>query len=220
MCFVCCYGSHIQCPQNLRANARNFFFTCCFLSPCVKSLYGDNQGLKVSVYTGQIKPQGPGDKCKFFSEQKIKIVFHTRWIWEECDYCIIFKLILTHKRKTISTSQGLRASSLQFTSPLEFNAIFRDGFTLLRELTAGSKIRDPVPAKFKHVTNIVTCTLICCDYITYVPALKFPKSWLRTLGYWQKTHHFFFSHKWGTRFKYLSKLCPYILMYSALHIMQ
>ena len=31
----------------------------------------------------------------------------------------------------------------------------------------GSKIRDPVPAKFKHVTNIKTCT--------YVPALKFPK---------------------------------------------
>ena len=53
-----------------------------------------------------------------------------------------------------------------------------------------------------------------------MPALKFPKSWLRTLGYRQKIHHFFFSHKWGTRFKYLSKLCPYILMYSALHIMQ
>ena len=35
-----------------------------------------------------------------------------------------------------------------------------------------------------------------------------------------KIHHFIFSHKWGTRFKYLSKLCPYILMYSALHIMQ
>ena len=28
--------------------------------------------------------------------------------------------------------QGLRASSLQFTSPLEFNAIFRYGFTLYR----------------------------------------------------------------------------------------
>ena len=53
-----------------------------------------------------------------------------------------------------------------------------------------------------------------------MPALKFPKSWLRTLGYRQKIHLFFFSHKWGTRFKYLSKLCPYILMYSALHIMQ
>ena len=53
-----------------------------------------------------------------------------------------------------------------------------------------------------------------------MPALKFPKSWLRTLGYWQKIYHFFFSHKWGTRFKYLSKLCTYILMYSALHIMQ
>ena len=72
--------------------------------------------------------------------------------------------------------QGLRASSLQFTSPLEFNAIFRDGFTLQHGLTAGSKIRDPVPAKFKHVTNIVTCMLLCCDYVTYVPALKFPKS--------------------------------------------
>ena len=116
--------------------------------------------------------------------------------------------------------QSLRASSLQFTSPLEFNAIFCDGFTLRHELTAGSEIRDPVLAKFKYVTNIVTCTLLCCDYVTYVPALKFPKSWLRTLGYRQKIHHFFFSHKWGTHFRYLSKLCPYILMYSALHIMQ
>ena len=26
-----------------------------------------------------------------------------------------------------------------------------------------SKIRDPVPAKFKHVTNIKTCMLLCCD---------------------------------------------------------
>ena len=51
-------------------------------------------------------------------------------------------------------------------------------------------------------------------------AVKFPKSWLRTLGYRPKIHHFFFSHKWDTRFKYLSTLCPYILMYSALHIMQ
>ena len=92
-------------------------------------------------------------------------------------------------------TQGLRASSLQFTSPLEFNAIFRDGFTLRHELTAGSKIRDPVPAKFKHVMNIVICTLLCCDYVTCVLALKFPKSWLRTLGYRQKIHHFFFSHK-------------------------
>ena len=73
-------------------------------------------------------------------------------------------------------AQGLRASSLQFTFPLEFNAIFRDCFTLRHELTAGSKNRDPVPAKFKHVTNIVICPLLRCDYITYVPALKYPKS--------------------------------------------
>ena len=67
----------------------------------------------------------------------------------------------------------------------------------------------------------------CNLYVYYVVITSrtcrhwnFPKSWLRTLGYRQKIHHFFFSHKWGTRFKYLSKLCPYILMYSALHIMQ
>ena len=64
--------------------------------------------------------------------------------------------------------QGLRASSLQFTSPLEFNAIFRDGFTLRRDFTAGSKIRDHLTAKFKHVTAIVTCTLLCCDDVTYM----------------------------------------------------
>ena len=31
--------------------------------------------------------------------------------------------------------------------------------------------RDPVPAKFKHVTNIETCTLLCCDHITLWKAL-------------------------------------------------
>ena len=31
--------------------------------------------------------------------------------------------------------------------------------------------RDPVPAKFKHVTNIDTCTLLCCDYSTLWEAL-------------------------------------------------
>ena len=46
--------------------------------------------------------------------------------------------------------QGLRASSLHFTSPLEFNAIFRDGFPLRLDLNGWSKIRDPVTAKFKH----------------------------------------------------------------------
>ena len=88
----------------------------------------------------------------------------------------IVEVNLLLRDKTCLCDQGLRASSLQFTSPLEFNAIFRDGFTLRHELTAGSKIRDPVPAKFKHVMNIVSCMLLCCDYVTYVLALKFPKS--------------------------------------------
>ena len=51
-------------------------------------------------------------------------------------------------------------------------------------------------------------------------AVKFPKSWLWTLPLRQKIHHFFFPHTWDARFKYLPEGCPYMLMYSALHIMQ
>ena len=53
-------------------------------------------------------------------------------------------------RRGVWLDQGLRASSLQFTSPLEFNAIFRYGFPLRVDLNGWSKIRDPVTAKFKH----------------------------------------------------------------------
>ena len=117
--------------------------------------------------------------------------------------------------------QGLRASSLQFTSPLEFNAIFCDRITLRLELSGWSKIRDPVPAKFKHVTNIVTCTLLCCDWITYMLALwNFQKADFEPYSYGKKYTTFSFSHTWGARFKYLPEGCPYMLMYSALHIMQ
>ena len=49
---------------------------------------------------------------------------------------------------------------------------------------------------------------------------NFQKSWLWTLLCRQKIHHLFFSHTWGARFKYLPEGCPYMLMYSALHIMQ
>ena len=55
---------------------------------------------------------------------------------------------------------------------------------------------------------------------TFAGTVIFPNNWLWTPGCRQKIHHFFFSHTWGTRFKYLPKLCPYIFMYSALHIMQ
>ena len=47
---------------------------------------------------------------------------------------------------------------------------FCQGITLRHKLTELSKIRDPVLAKFKHVTNTETCMLLCCDYIIYVPA--------------------------------------------------
>ena len=64
----------------------------------------------------------------------------------------------------------------------------------------------PEPAKFKHVKNIVTCTLpwlLCFDWITYVPALwNFQKADFEF--YQQKIHHFFFSKTWGSRLKYLS----------------
>ena len=38
-------------------------------------------------------------------------------------------------------------------------------------ITNATYNRDPVPAKFKHVTNIDTCTLLCCDYSTLLEAL-------------------------------------------------
>ena len=71
----------------------------------------------------------------------------------------------------------------------------------------------------RHVNCNMYFTMLWLDHIRS-SILKFPKSWLWTLGCWQKIHHFFFSHTCGTRFKYLLKLCPYILIYSALHIMQ
>ena len=63
--------------------------------------------------------------------------------WDTLDTYMVW--LRPAKRK-----QGLRASSLQFTSPLEFNAIFHDGFPLRLDLNGWSKIRDPVTAKFKH----------------------------------------------------------------------
>ena len=59
-------------------------------------------------------------------------------------------LSLQSVRVYLCIVQGLRASSLQFTSPLEINAIFRNGFPLRLDLNGWSKIRDPVTAKFKH----------------------------------------------------------------------
>ena len=38
-------------------------------------------------------------------------------------------------------------------------------------ITNATYNRDPVPAKFKHVTNIEICTLLCCDYSTLWEAL-------------------------------------------------
>ena len=104
---------------------------------------------------------------------------------------------------------------------MEFNAIFHDGFTLRHELTAGSEICDPVPAKFKHVTNIVTCTCTML-WLRHVRAsTEISKKLTSNPRLSAKnTPTFSFPTKWGTHFKYLSKLCPYILMYSALHIMQ
>ena len=97
---------------------------------------------------------------------------------------------------------------------------FHDGITLRLDLNGGSKIRDPLPAKFKHVMNIVTCMLPCCDYVTYVPALwNFQKADFKPHPVGKKYTTFLLSDMshslqifaWGM---------PYMLMYSALHIMQ
>ena len=62
-------------------------------------------------------------------------------------------------------------------------------------------------------------TMLWLDHVC-AGAVKFPKSWLWTLLCQQKIHHFFFSQTWGACFKYLPEGCPYMLMYSALHIVQ
>ena len=68
--------------------------------------------------------------------------------------------MIYHYKNTNQLTDGM------LISPLEFNAIFHEGINLRHELTEWSKIRDPVPAKFKHVTNIVTCTLLWCNVNT------------------------------------------------------
>ena len=76
---------------------------------------------------------------------------------------------------------------IMFTSPLELDAIFGNGITLRLELNGGSEIRDPVPARFKHVTVIVACTLLCCDWITYVQVLwNFQKADFEPYSYGKK----------------------------------
>ena len=62
-------------------------------------------------------------------------------------------------------------------------------------------------------------SFVVIDHVR-VGTVKFPKSWLWTLPCLQKIHHFFFSRTWSACLKYLPEGCPYMLMYSALHIRQ
>ena len=54
-------------------------------------------------------------------------------------------------------------------------AVWPDGlnakYHVITNATNSCHNRDPVPAKFKHVTNIETCTLLCCDHIALWKAL-------------------------------------------------
>ena len=119
-----------------------------------------------------------------------------------------------------SHPQGLRASSLQFTSSLELNVIFRavsfydsNSMDEVKSRPCNGEVQT------RHgYCNLYVTTLWWCH--VRAGTVKFPKSWHETLPLRQNIHHFFFSHIWATRFKYLPEGCPYMLMYSALHIMQ
>ena len=69
-----------------------------------------------------------------------------------------------------------------------------------------------LPAKFKHVEN-------CNVYVTMLWNCEISKKLTLNPRLLAKSTPLF-SPYMGTRFKYLLKLCPYILIYSALHIMQ
>ena len=44
--------------------------------------------------------------------------------------------------------------------------VLKSKYHVITNATYSCHNRDPVPAKFNHVTNIETCTLLCCDHIT------------------------------------------------------
>ena len=85
---------------------------------------------------------------------------------------------------------------------------------------SGSKIR---PCTGEVQTRHEYCNLyVTMLWLRHVRAgtVKFPESWLWTLLLRQKIHHFFFSQTRATRFKYLPEVCPCMLKYSALQVMQ
>ena len=121
----------------------------------LKNWYLYGSAFKFHGGTSLPKPNLSTPQCQPCTWNQIKI----KCVHDLCAPCGTSRMFIFMLRlQYVQVTQGLRVSSLQFTSPLEFNAIFCDGFTLRHELTAGSEIRNPVPAKFKHVTNIVTCT--------------------------------------------------------------
>ena len=126
-------------------------------------------------YRNEVMPQSLCSECRATTQHVLLVWMHLKNDLVMCYH------------------EGLRASSLQFTSQLEFNAIFRDGFPLRLDLNGWSKIRDPVTAKFKHVTVIVTCMLLCCNDVTYMPALwNFQKAGLKPYPYGKKYTTFSF----------------------------
>ena len=117
-------------------------------------------------------------------------------------------------------NQSIQASSRKFTSPLEFNAVFlrRDhSLTQTQWRKKNLHCTSEVLIRHKYCNLYVTMLWLCHKRAGKV---KLPKSWLYTRLLWQKIPHFSFSHTWGARFRYLPEVCPYMLMYSALHIMK
>ena len=82
-----------------------------------------------------------------------------------------------------------------------------------------NKIHNPVPAKFKHVITIVTCTLLWCNVITYVPAQNFLKADSEPYYASQKYITFSFPIHGALAWNICLRNVP-LLMYSALSIMQ
>ena len=108
---------------------------------------------------------GYGPLKDYFKSQWTQnlLIFHNITVIQVKIFLIIFRLALRCVHANLPDITGRTL------------AVWPDGlnakYHVITNATYSCHNRDPVQAKFKHVTNIETCTLLCCDHIALWKAL-------------------------------------------------